>query len=124
MLQLDFVLVEHVLVNLLENAATYSPPQTSIRVSARRQGQAIAVEVADQGIGVPAADVERIFDKFYRVQRGDRHGAGTGLGLSICRGIIEAHGGQISAKSPTNGQGTVFTVTLPVDKEPPTVAER
>jgi two-component system, OmpR family, sensor histidine kinase KdpD len=124
MLQLDFVLVEHVLVNLLENAAKYSPPHTSICVSARRQGQAIAVEVADQGIGVPTADVERIFDKFYRVQRGDRHGAGTGLGLSICRGIIEAHGGHISAKSPAHGTGTVFTLTLPVEKEPPAMMER
>jgi two-component system sensor histidine kinase KdpD len=124
MLQLDFVLVEHVLVNLLENAAKYSPPHTSILVSARRQGQAIRVKVADQGIGVPAADLERIFDKFYRVQRGDRHGAGTGLGLSICRGIIEAHGGHIAAKNPSHGKGTVFTVTLPVEKEPPAMAER
>jgi two-component system sensor histidine kinase KdpD len=72
---------------------------------------------------VPAADVERIFDKFYRVQRGDRHGAGTGLGLSICRGIIEAHGGHISAESPIHSKGTVFTVTLPVEKEPPAMAE-
>jgi two-component system, OmpR family, sensor histidine kinase KdpD len=124
MLQLDFVLVEHVLVNLLENAAKYSPPHTSILVSARRQGQAIRVEVADHGMGVPAADLERIFDKFYRVQRGDRHGAGTGLGLSICRGIIEAHGGHIAAKNPSHGKGTVFTVTLPVEKEPPAMAER
>jgi two-component system sensor histidine kinase KdpD len=124
MLQLDFVLMEHVLVNVLENAATYSPSHTSIRISARRQGQAIAVEVADQGQGVPVADLERIFDKFYRVQQGDRHGAGTGLGLSICRGIIEAHGGQISAKRALHGHGTVVTVTLLVDKEPPAMAER
>jgi two-component system, OmpR family, sensor histidine kinase KdpD len=124
MLQLDFVLVEHVLVNLLENAAKYSPPETTIHVNARRADDRIVVEVGDGGIGVPPADLERIFDKFYRVQRGDRQGAGTGLGLSICRGIVEAHGGSISANNLANGQGTVFTVQFPIDKEPPAIAER
>jgi two-component system, OmpR family, sensor histidine kinase KdpD len=124
MLRLDFVLAEHVLVNLLENAAKYSPPQTTIRIKARREGRSIVLEVADEGIGIPSSERERIFDKFYRVQRGDRHGAGTGLGLSICRGIIEAHGGQISARSPAHGEGSVFTVTLPVEKAPPAMAER
>jgi two-component system, OmpR family, sensor histidine kinase KdpD len=124
MLCIDFVLVEHVLVNLLENAAKYSPPQTVIRVNARREKQSIVVEVKDEGIGVPTADVERIFDKFYRVQRGDRQGAGTGLGLSICRGIIEAHGGRVAVRSRSPGKGTVFTVTFPIEKEPPAVANR
>ncbi|MGH8056653.1 MAG: ATP-binding protein, partial [Candidatus Entotheonellia bacterium] len=123
MLWLDFVLVEQVLVNLLENAAKYSPPGNTIRVHARRDHQAVIVEVADGGVGVPPGELERIFDKFYRVPRGDRHGAGTGLGLSICKGIIEAHGGSISARSPGHGKGTVFTVTLPLDKEPPPIAE-
>jgi two-component system sensor histidine kinase KdpD len=100
MLRLDFVLVEHVLVNLLENAARYSPPGTTIRINARRNDQVVVVEVTDEGVGIPPEDLERIFDKFYRVQRGDRQGAGTGLGLSICRGIVEAHGGHISARSP------------------------
>jgi two-component system sensor histidine kinase KdpD len=113
-----------VLVNLLENAAKYSPPQTTIHVRARRVGQSIALEVADEGIGIPPSEVERIFDKFYRVQRGDRHGAGTGLGLSICRGIIATHDGQITARGAANGKGTVFTVTLPLEKEPPAIAER
>jgi two-component system, OmpR family, sensor histidine kinase KdpD len=124
MIWIDFILVEHVLVNLLENAAKYSPPQTTIRVNARREEQSIVLEVADEGIGVPATELEQIFDKFYRVQRGDRQGAGTGLGLSICRGIIEAHGGKISARAPTSGKGTVFTVTFPIEKEPPTMPER
>src|SRR5262245_64080319 len=114
MVWIDFVLIEHVLINLLENAAKYSPPHTTIRVSAQREGHAIVVEVADEGIGVPPADRERIFDKFYRVQRGDRQGAGTGLGLSICRGILDAHGGTIAARSAAAGQGTVFRVLLPV----------
>jgi two-component system, OmpR family, sensor histidine kinase KdpD len=124
MLRLDFVLVEHVLVNLLENAANYSPPQTTIRISARCEGPAIVLEVADQGIGIPPSERERIFDKFYRVQRGDRHGAGTGLGLSICRGIVEAHGGHITARSPAHGQGSVFTVMFPLEKELPSMSER
>jgi two-component system, OmpR family, sensor histidine kinase KdpD len=124
MLRLDFVLAEHVLVNLLENAAKYSPPQTTIRVTARREGRSIVLQVADEGMGIPSSERERIFDKFYRVQRGDRHGAGTGLGLSICRGIIEAHGGQITVGTPAHGQGSVFTVTLPVEKAPPALAER
>lgn len=118
-LWLDFVLVEHVLINLLENAAKYSPPGTTIRVEARRHDDAMVVEVVDEGVGVSPADLERIFDKFYRVRRGDRQGAGTGLGLSICRGIVEAHGGRILARSPANGKGMAFVVTLPIDKEPP-----
>jgi two-component system sensor histidine kinase KdpD len=124
MLRLDFVLVEHVLVNLLENAAKFSPPRTTIRVRARRRGQSIVLKVVDEGIGIPLSERERIFDKFYRVQRGDRQGAGTGLGLSICRGIVEAHGGHITARSPANGQGSVFTVTFPLEKELPSMAER
>jgi two-component system, OmpR family, sensor histidine kinase KdpD len=124
MLRLDFVLIEHVLVNLIENAAKYSPPQTTIRIRARHEGQSIAVEVADEGIGIPAGERERIFDKFYRVQRGDRQGAGTGLGLSICKGIVEAHGGHIAATSPLQGRGAVLTVTFPIEKEVPTMAER
>jgi two-component system sensor histidine kinase KdpD len=123
MLRVDFVLLEHVLVNLLENAAKYAPPGTTIRLDARREDDGVVVDVADEGVGVPAADLERIFDKFYRVQRGDRYGAGTGLGLSICRGIIEAHGGHISAKSPANGRGTVLTVRLPLEHKPPPLAE-
>jgi two-component system sensor histidine kinase KdpD len=119
MLHLDFVLVEHVLVNLLENAAKFSPPRTSIRVSARREKGSIIVEVADEGVGVPAAELERIFDKFYRVQRGDRQGAGTGLGLSICRGIVEAHGGNIRANSRGQGRGTILTIAFPLAEEPP-----
>jgi two-component system sensor histidine kinase KdpD len=123
-LWLDFVLIEHVLVNLLENAAKYSPLGTTIRVKAHRGDHHVVVEVVDEGVGVPPRDLERIFDKFYRVQRGDRQGAGTGLGLSICRGIVEAHQGRISARSPANGKGTAFVVIFPIDKEPPIVDER
>jgi two-component system, OmpR family, sensor histidine kinase KdpD len=117
------VLLEHVLVNRLENAAKYSPPATTIHVNARRRRGVVVVEVVDEGVGVPPPDLERIFDKFYRVQRGDCQGAGTGLGLSICRGIVEAHGGHISARSPANGKGTAFVMTFPIEQEPPMLNE-
>jgi two-component system sensor histidine kinase KdpD len=122
-LWLDFVLVEHVLANLLENGAKFSPPGTTIRVTAHRRHQSVVIEVTDGGMGVPSVDLERIFDKFYRVQRGDRQGAGTGLGLSICRGIVEAHGGRISAHNLAAEKGTAFVLTFPIDQEPPTPDE-
>jgi two-component system sensor histidine kinase KdpD len=124
LLCLDFVLVEQVFANLLENAAEYSAPGSTIRVDAWRDESSVVVEVVDEGVGVPPGDLERIFDKFYRVRAGDRQSASTGLGLSICRGIIEAHGGTISARSPANGVGTVFTVKLPVEEEPSVPMER
>ena len=99
LLALDFVLMEQVFVNILDNAVKYSPAGTQIRISARRRDALVAIEVADEGIGVPPADLERIFESFYRTQRADRQSAGTGLGLYICRGIVEAHGGQISART-------------------------
>jgi two-component system, OmpR family, sensor histidine kinase KdpD len=110
----DFVLMEQVLVNLLENAAKYSAPATTIEISAGQIDDAVAIEVTDEGIGVAAEDLERIFDKFYRVFRGDSHNGGSGLGLSICRGIVEAHGGWIVAQPRRDGSGTTLVLTLPV----------
>jgi two-component system sensor histidine kinase KdpD len=118
LLWLDFVLMEQVLINLLDNAAKYSAPETTIRVDARRSGGGVTLDIADEGVGVPPDDLERIFDKFYRVRRGDQQVAGTGLGLSICRGIVDAHGGRISARLQPNKKGTVFTIELPVQKGP------
>lgn len=122
LLWLDFVLIEQVLVNLLDNAARYSPAGTTIHIRARRQEDSVIIEVADEGVGVPPDDLERIFDKFYRLHKGDRQSAGIGLGLSICRGIVEAHGGRIAARSAGTGRGTSLIVTFPLEKEPPTVA--
>jgi two-component system sensor histidine kinase KdpD len=117
-----------VFANVLDNAARYSAPGTDIRVQARREtrqgNDTVVVDVADQGVGVPKADLERIFDKFYRVYRADRQVAGTGLGLSICRGLVEAHGGTVSAHLPADGTGTVLRVTFPVQKGPAMVRER
>jgi two-component system sensor histidine kinase KdpD len=115
MLRLDFVLFEQVLFNLLDNAAKYSPAGSTISIEATQSGGDVIIAVADEGIGIPAEDLERIFDKFYRVKASDRQRAGTGLGLAICRGFIEAHGGTITAANRAAGAGAVFTVRLPVE---------
>jgi two-component system sensor histidine kinase KdpD len=122
LLRLDFVLAEQVFVNLLDNASRYSPAGTPIGLHAYRNGEGVTIDVEDRGRGVPPADLERIFDKFYRVEHGDRQIAGTGLGLSICRGIVEEHGGSIIAISPgAEGIGTIFRVTFPIEPDRPTV---
>ena len=76
--------------------------------------EAVVLQILDEGDGIPPADLERIFDKFYRVQAADRKRAGTGLGLAICRGFVEAHGGTISASNRRDRAGALFTITLPV----------
>jgi two-component system sensor histidine kinase KdpD len=121
LLRLDHILFEQVLFNLLDNAAKYGPPTKPVRVSARRNGESVIISVVDHGPGIPTADLERVFDKFHRVRAGDRVVAGTGLGLSICRGIVEAHGGTIRARSPvTEGLGTEVEVRLPIEAQPAT----
>jgi two-component system sensor histidine kinase KdpD len=117
MLKLDPVLFEQVLFNLLDNAGKYSPADTRILVQARRESDVVQLEIADEGDGIPPADLERVFDKFYRVQAADRKGAGTGLGLAICRGFVEAMGGTIAAGNRTDGRGALLTIVLPVPPE-------
>jgi two-component system sensor histidine kinase KdpD len=114
MLALDPVLFEQVLFNLLDNAAKYAPADTTIRISARRDGDCVVLQVSDEGEGVPPADLGSIFDKFYRAQKEDRVRAGTGLGLAISRGFVEAMRGTISAANRTDRSGAVFTVAFPV----------
>jgi two-component system sensor histidine kinase KdpD len=109
---MDFVLMVQVLVNLLDNAVKYSPPDSPIEVRAGIEDSELRVRVADRGIGIPPADLERVFDKFYRVQRPGSV-AGSGLGLSICKGIMETHAGRIWAESRQGG-GTVVTLALPL----------
>ncbi|MGE0120063.1 MAG: DUF4118 domain-containing protein [Dongiaceae bacterium] len=115
MLPLDFLLFEQVLVNLLDNAAKYAPAGSAIDISGRREGAEAVIEVRDEGSGIPPGDLERIFDKFYRVHGGDRQRAGTGLGLAICRGFVEAHGGRIAAANRPDRSGAVFTIRVPVE---------
>jgi two-component system sensor histidine kinase KdpD len=112
---MDFVLIVQVLVNLLDNAIKYSPRPSPIQLSARIVADALEIRVADRGIGIPAEDLTRVFDKFYRVQRPDGV-TGTGLGLAICKGIIEAHGGKIRAENREGG-GTLVTLSLPLTEE-------
>jgi two-component system sensor histidine kinase KdpD len=111
----DFVLIVHVLTNLLDNALKYSTPESPLEVRARPVEKAVEIIVMDRGIGIPKDDLERVFDKFYRVQR-PQQVTGTGLGLAICKGIVEAHGGRIWAEERPGG-GTCLQMTLPVAEE-------
>ena len=113
-LNLDPVLFEQVLVNLLDNAAKYAPEGSTVTVRARHDGRAVRIEVLDEGFGLPDGDVERVFDKFYRVRKSDHVRAGTGLGLAISRGFVEAMGGTVTAGNRRDRLGAAFTVTLPV----------
>jgi len=114
MLKLDVVLFEQVLFNLLDNAAKYSPAGSTITVEADCANGWVEFRLLDRGDGIPVSDLERIFDKFYRVHAADRRRAGTGLGLAICRGFVEALGGSIRAGNRSDGNGATFTITLPV----------
>lgn len=115
MVRADFVLIEHVMANLLENAVKYSPNETSIKVEATWRDEEGVISVIDTGRGIPPEELDSVFEKFYRVKQADVRSAGTGLGLSICKGIVEAHGGTITASSPVaDGKGTRITFTLPV----------
>ena len=108
--------IEQVLRNLLGNAGKYSPPGTSITIQGRLRGHEILVAVKDQGIGIPIQDLEKIFERFYRVRREEAQEApGIGLGLAVCRGIVEAHGGRIWAESAP-GKGSTFYFTLPIEE--------
>jgi two-component system, OmpR family, sensor histidine kinase KdpD len=117
MLKLDPVLFEQALFNLLDNAAKYAPQGTEVRLSARQTGDVLHLQVIDEGPGIPPADLERIFDKFYRVHVADNRRVGTGLGLAICRGFVEAMGGMITAGNRQDRHGAVFTITFPVTVE-------
>jgi two-component system sensor histidine kinase KdpD len=114
LLRLDFVLIEQVLLNLLDNAAKYSPPQSRIGIRARREKELVTIEIMDEGSGIPEDALERIFDKFFRVKAADRQRAGTGLGLAICRGFVEAMGGNIVAENRTDRSGAAFRIAFPL----------
>ena len=115
----DGVLLEQALVNLLENAAKYTPEGSPIDVTARKGDDEIVVEVADRGAGIPPDEQPRIFDKFHRGPS-ERTKGGVGLGLTICRAIVAAHGGRIWV-SDRSGGGACFMFTLPLEGEPPVV---
>ncbi|UJW86403.1 ATP-binding protein [Devosia sp. SL43] len=111
----DAALLEQVLFNLLDNASKYGGVGQPVAVYAREDDGIMSISVTDQGRGIPEADIERIFDKFYRRAKGDGRPAGTGLGLSIARGLMTAMGGSIKAVSPAmRKRGTRFTLRLPL----------
>ena len=115
--------IVQVLNNLFTNAARHSPESSPIRVAAVRDGLHVSVSVSDEGGGVPAEQLSRLFRK-YTDAGGDRDRGlrGSGLGLAICKGLVEAHGGRIWAASDGPGQGTQFTFTIPVAEEPAAAA--
>ena len=116
----DSVLMAQVVMNLLDNALKYTPAGTPITVAAWADPGTVTVEIADRGPGIPPGDEQRIFEKFYRLQRAsERHG--VGLGLPICRAIVEAHGGGIWADNRPGG-GAALRFTLPVQGTPPPMA--
>jgi len=118
-LPLDRIRIGQVLVNLLSNAAKYSPEGSAIRLSAEQHGRWIRLQVQDQGIGMTDEQSLRAFDKFYRADRSDTAKGGLGLGLAIARMIVEAHTGTIwLASSPGLGTTVSFTLPLPAEENP------
>jgi two-component system sensor histidine kinase KdpD len=113
MLDVDEVLFEQVLFNLFDNAAKYAPPGSLVTITAWHDERVVRLQVIDEGPGIPPADLDHIFEKFYRAGDSDRRRAGTGLGLAICRGFVEAMHGTITAANRTDREGAVFTIALP-----------
>jgi two-component system sensor histidine kinase KdpD len=120
---IDAILIEQVFINILENAAKYTPRGSPIEISALMgtlaQAGTVVVRIADKGAGIPNEHLEEIFAKFYRLPR-EGDGGGAGLGLAICRGIVETHGGKIWAENREGG-GAEFCFTLPIEGTPPTL---
>ncbi len=116
MLELDAVLFEQVLFNLLDNAAKYAPAGSLIQIQSWRETNSVCLQILDEGEGIPAGELENVFDKFYRAQKGDHVRPGTGLGLAISRGFVEAMHGTISAANRSDRTGAILTIRLPIPK--------
>ncbi len=121
MLMLDAVLFDQVLFNLLDNAGKYAADHSTIRIQTSQDGGWAFLQILDEGEGIPAADIENVFEKFYRARKGDHVLAGTGLGLAISRGLVESMGGTITAGNRSDRAGAVFTLRLPVPTEQQTL---
>jgi two-component system phosphate regulon sensor histidine kinase PhoR len=106
--------LDQLLVNLLHNAIKFSPRGSAVILAAEQRSGSVVLSVSDQGDGIPAEEQERVFERFYKVDRARHRGqGGTGLGLAIARNIAEAHGGRLWLES-TEGQGSTFSVSLPI----------
>ena len=118
LLYVHAALIEQALVNVLENAARFSPPHGRLHLSAGVADNQLVFAVADEGPGIPEEERAKIFDMFYTAARGDRGGQGTGLGLAICQGMVGAHGGHISVADGIEGRGTCISLFLPLPTQP------
>jgi two-component system sensor histidine kinase KdpD len=119
LINVDPRMIAEVLTNLIENAAKYSPIGSAIDIGAGSDGDTLCISVADQGPGIPSAETERIFDKFYRgTQPNPQMQDGTGMGLAIARGFVEAHSGKIWVEC-VPGSGAKFKFTVPIDSAGP-----
>lgn len=112
---IDGVLIKQVIINLLDNAAKYTPPEKGIVISAETDSEYVILEVQDEGVGITPEEMPHLFEKFFR---GGRKPSGSGLGLTITKAIVEAHGGDIKAENITKG-GACFKITLPIGGQPP-----
>lgn len=120
LLNLDGVLIEQVLINLLENAARYTPETGNLSVSAIQTPYAVEISIVDSGIGIPTGSETIIFERYKRLS--EKKTEGMGLGLAICKGIVEAHGGHIWARNKAEG-GAIFTFSLPFQYNKVTLSE-
>jgi two-component system sensor histidine kinase KdpD len=111
-----------VLANLIDNAVKYTPPMTPNEISAQVVGSEVQIQVADRGPGIPARELERVFEKFYRIRQPGGAG-GVGLGLAISAGIVELHGGRIWAENRDDG-GTIITFALPLEQRKAPIVTR
>ncbi|MGE1094310.1 DUF4118 domain-containing protein [Pseudomonas zeae] len=118
LLYVHAALIEQALVNVLENAARFSPANGRLQLKAGADDNEIFFSVSDEGPGIPEDERAKIFDMFYTAARGDRGGQGTGLGLAICQGMVGAHGGRISVADGIDGRGTCITLHLPLQTQP------
>jgi two-component system sensor histidine kinase KdpD len=114
----DYLLIEQVLINLINNSVKYAPENSTIEIKAEQQQEAILVEVLNEGPQIPMEYLDRVFDKFFRLEQPQRV-SGAGLGLSICKGIVEAHGGEIGVEN--RERGIAFRFTLPLQPKPQTM---
>jgi signal transduction histidine kinase len=114
---LDKVAVSQAISNLLDNAVKFSPEGKNIDVSVRSDGENILIDLKDDGIGIPADEIDKIFDKFYQARNALKQSVkGTGLGLTLVKHTVEAHQGKIAVKSKIN-QGTTFSLILPLKRK-------
>lgn len=118
LLYVHAALIEQALVNVLENAARFSPAHGRLRVAIEADAEELRFVVSDEGPGIPEHERAKIFDMFYTAARGDRGGQGTGLGLAICQGMLGAHGGRVSVGEGLDGQGASLTLHLPLHPQP------